>query len=927
MFRFKGAEARIHSSRLARLVASASAGALLIGVAGAAQAQDAQPPEDVVDEIVVTGFRASLAQALDIKRDEIGAVDAIVAEDIADFPDLNLAEAIQRIPGVAITRDAGEGRNISVRGLGPDFTRIRVNGMEAISTTGGTDSSGGANRSRGFDFNVFAAELFNSIIVRKSPSADIEEGSLGATVDLQAARPFDYRDFTLAVSGQGGWNDLSESFSPRGAFLISNTWADGRFGALLSVAYSERDLLEEGHSTVRWQSGNMTCSPLAIGCVESQIDTAFTPRLPRYGILEHAQERLGITGSLQWRPTDATLVSLDLMYGDLSATRAEHFLEVPDFSAGGAGGRAGIDVVAYERDGNTMTYGIFDDVDVRSESRFDVLETIFQQSTLSIEHDFSDRFSIDAMIGMSSSEHSNPIQTTLLFDRTDTDGFVYDYRGNDRLPLITYGFDVTDPASWTLTQIRIRPQYVDNTYDVGQINARYDWNDSLTLHGGLVFKRFTFDTEEYRRDPASCALGPTANAEACIPGAIAGTPISSYSRLVGLADQWDIPSGTTLRWLIPDYHTANDLFGLDGFPVSIGPSLGNNRSVEEEDTGAWGMLEWESMIGGGLLRGNAGLRYVRTDQYSTGYQLAAGAPVFTSVEREYEDWLPSINLVWEASDTVLLRGSAARVMTRPGLGSLTPGGSVSVSGNNRTVNSGNPFLDPTRGNTFDMSVEWYFADDALLSFGFFYKSIDSFVANQSITQPFTGNSLGLPDSVAIAACGAVVGCSPAADWNFNQPVNTDGGTLHGIELNYQQPFDFLPGIWSNFGVIANYTYVDSEIEYPGGIIETLTGLSKNAYNATLYYEDEQFSARISGSYRDRYLTRVPGQNGNSVEGQNSSFNVDAAASWQVNDRIAITFEAINLTDEANNQYVDATDRVYVYHHTGRQFFAGFRWRY
>lgn len=926
MFRYKGREARSYST-LARLVASASAGALLIGAAGAAHAQSAEPEDDVVDEIVITGFRASLGEALDIKRDSIVAVDAIVAEDIADFPDLNLAEAIQRVPGVAITRDAGEGRNISVRGLGPDFTRIRVNGMEAISTTGGTDASGGANRGRGFDFNVFAAELFNSIVVRKSPSADVEEGSLGATVDLQVARPFDYRDFTLAVSGQGGWNDLSESFSPRGAFLISNTWDDGRFGALLSVAYSERDLLEEGHSTVRWQNGGMNCDPTAIGCVESEIDTAFTPRLPRYGILEHSQERLGITGSLQWRPADSTLFSLDMMYGDLSATRFEHFLEVPDFSAGGATGRAGIDVVAYERDGNTMTYGVFNDVDVRSESRFDVLETIFQQATLSMEHDFSDRFSIDAMIGTSSSEHSNPIQTTLLFDRTDTDGFTYDYRGSDRLPLISYGFNVEDPASWTLTQIRIRPQYVDNTYDVAQLNGRFDLNDSLTFRAGAIFKRFTFESQEYRRDPASCGLGPTSNAEACIPAGVAGTPIANYSRLVSLSDQWDIPSGTTLRWLIPDYNAANDLFGLDSFPTSIGPSLGNNRTVEEEDTGIWGLVEFNSMIGGGLLRGNAGVRYVRTDQFSTGYQLAAGAPVFTSVEREYEDWLPSINLVWEASDTLLVRGSVARVMTRPGLGSLTPGGSVTVSGNNRTVNSGNPYLDPTRANTFDFSLEWYFADDALLSFGFFYKSIDSFVANQTQTMPFTGNPLGLPDSVAIAACGAVVGCSPGADWNFNQPVNTDGGTLHGYELNYQQPFDFLPGIWSNFGVLANYTWVDSEIEYPGGIVETLTGLSKNAYNATLYYEDEQFSARISGTYRDGYLTRVPGQNGNTVEGQNSSFNVDAAASWQVSDQLALTIEAINLTDEPNNQYVDATDRVYVYHHTGRQIYAGFRWRY
>ena len=170
----------------------------------------------------------------------------IVAEDIADFPDQNLAESLQRIPGVAIDRDAGEGRTITVRGLGSDFTRIRLNQLEALATTGGTDSSGGANRSRGFDFNVFASELFSRLTVRKSASAEVDEGSLGATVDLQTGRPFDYNGFVLSASGQMGYNDLANRWSPRGALLVSGTFADGRIGILASVAYSERSLLRGG---------------------------------------------------------------------------------------------------------------------------------------------------------------------------------------------------------------------------------------------------------------------------------------------------------------------------------------------------------------------------------------------------------------------------------------------------------------------------------------------------------------------------------------------------------------------------------------------------------------------------------------------------------------------------------------------------------
>lgn len=904
-------------------ISGVSLGAMAIALAAAGSAAAQTPaPDDAtaVDEIVVTGFRSSLAAALGEKRNSAEAIDVIMAEDIADFPDLNLAEAIQRIPGVAITRDAGEGRNISVRGLGPDFTRIRINGMEALGTTGGTDSSGGTNRGRGFDFNVFASDLFNSITVRKTASADTEEGSLGATVDLEVARPFDYNGFTFAASGQIGWNDLSENADPRGAFLISNTWANGTVGALLSVAYSGREALEEGHSTVRWQGGNVGTGPGAV--------SGFTPRLPRYGILEHDQERLGVTASLQWQPAASTLITLDALYSDFSATRFEHFLQAPDFSAGGAGGRAGIVPVTTELDANgNIIYGVFDNVDVRSESRFDDLSTEFTQVTLNIDHEFSDTFRVNALFGTSQSDHDNPIQTTLLFDAVDTDGYSYDYRQDPNLPLISYGFDITDPASWTLSQIRLRPQTADNGYDTAQFNAEWDLDEHLTVRGGLFFKSYTFETTELRRDPVSCGLSPTGNAEGCIPAGIAGTPVSSFSRMISLADQWDIPAGTALSWLIPDYHAANALFDFGSFPMSYIPSRGNNRSVEEESQGLYLQADFNGQLGSLPVRGNVGFRYIDTDQSSTGYTLSAGAPVFTEASRSYDDLLPSMNIVFEPTDDFLIRFGAARVMTRPGLGSLTPGGTVSVSGNNRTVSAGNPLLDPTRAATFDLAFEWYFAPESLLSFALFHKQIDSFVANNTITAPFTGNSLGLPDSVAIAACGATPGCSPTEDWVFNQPINTQGGDLDGFEIAYQQPFSFLPGIWSNFGLLANYTYVDSEIEYPGGIINTLTNLSKVAYNATLYYEDDRFSARVSGTHRDGYLTQVPGRNGNDIEGVVDTFNVDFAASWQINDAFALTVEGINLTDEVPTQYVDTSERVSVHHHTGRQVFAGFRYRF
>src|SRR5450830_963431 len=208
---------------------------LAFGNAGA-QTQDA--PEDA-QRVVVTGLRASLESALNAKRSENSIVDVIKAEDIGKFPDTTLAESLQRVPGVAIDRDAGEGRSITVRGLGQDFTRVRINGIEGLATTGGTDSSGGTNRGRGFDFNVFASELFSALTVRKSSSADVDEGSLGATVDLQTLRPFDLRGFNATVALKGKYNDGSEKTDPRAAFMVSNTFFDRKVGVLVSGAYSK----------------------------------------------------------------------------------------------------------------------------------------------------------------------------------------------------------------------------------------------------------------------------------------------------------------------------------------------------------------------------------------------------------------------------------------------------------------------------------------------------------------------------------------------------------------------------------------------------------------------------------------------------------------------------------------------------------------
>jgi iron complex outermembrane recepter protein len=928
----------------------------LLSVAGTApvhaQAADAGADQEgggVDSEVVVTAFRKSLAVSLDQKRVADGAIDVIVAEDIADFPDLNLAEALQRIPGVSIQRDAGEGRQISVRGLGPEFTRVRLNGVEAMSANGGTDAAGGTNRARNFDFNTFAAELFNSITVRKTAAANTEEGSLGATVDLRTGRPFDFDGLTIATTVTGSYSDLGEDVNPRGVLLLSNTFADGKFGALVSAAFTERELVDEGASTVRWaRATNMGSSPGLPAGVVMPSPAPFVPRLPRYDYYEHNQDRLGLTAALQFQPTDDTLINLDALYAEFNADRREIFMEIPNFSTGVNTMRA----EQIEVDGeSSVVFGRFTNVDIRSEQRVDELSTEFTQVTLDGSHNFTDRVKLGALVGFAESNHENPVQTTLLFDRNNIPLVTYDFRGNDRLPLISYGntdltsmtngIPQTDPmggtnqldsGGWYLSQIRLRPQSALNSFMNYEADLEWQMTDVFTLSGGLQRKEYKFETTELRR-----SNGSTANLEATITAAQRAVPLSQYGEVFSLGDDLDIPAGTNTSFLIPDIDQAAGLFNLNdrtAFPLGFQPASGNNREVEEKDSGAFLQLGFNTDVGEMPLRGNVGLRYVETDQTTFGWTIVTSTrldPV--TEERSYSDTLPSLNVALEVTDELILRAAAAKVMSRPALGTLNPGVTVNVSGANRTGTRGNPDIEPTRADAYDVSAEWYFAPESVLSLALFYKEIESRPTTSTISgQLFSANPFGLPDEIATAACGSTANCGPnIPQWSFTTTDNGDGGDLKGFEVAYQQPFTFLPGFLKDFGVVLNYTAVESEIEYFNTLTQTLdtadlTGLSNTAWNATLYYEVDRFGARVSAAYRDEYLdptSGVPGRDGNNLEGVTETLTVDCSARFNVTDSFEITFEGLNLTDEFQDQWVDQdADRISFYHHTGRIYMLG-----
>ena len=910
--------------------------ALSAAVAGlsAARAQTAdqagpQSPEAEVpaeQDIVITGFRDSLSSALNVKRRETAAVDAIKAEDIAEFPDLNLAESLQRIPGVAISRVNGEGRNISVRGLGPEYSRVRINGMEAIGTTGGTDNSGGVNRGRGFDFNIFSSDLFNSLTVRKTATADVEEGSLGGTVDLQVARPFDYRKPTAVFSVAASYNDLARKTKPRVSGLLTTTSPDGKFGALISIAYEERRLVEEGANITRWTyggfNGGFHPSSTIAGKTIAQIndtnpETAlFHPRIPGLVSYDIDQKRLGAAVALQYRPSDATLISIDGLYSRLDGTRKEAQFQAIGFSRSGAGKPQTIIRSGTVDGDNNIISGTFDAVDLRVQSRYDELKTDFYQVTGTLDQKLGDSLKFGAIVGYSRSEFRNPVQTTVTLDAANTNGFFYDF--STRFPTIRPGVDITNPATFAFnngtSEVRIRPQTVDNSFTNAKGFLEWTASPVFKLKVGADWRRFEYDSTERRR------LSGETVVTTLTPAQIA--PLTT--QFTGFGRGLDVPSGTPTGWVVPNLDAflaylntpANPTYATGG--IENATARGSFVTVREDDLGGWGMAEFNLAEAGVPLRGDIGVRYVRTDQLSTGYASQGASVNLVTADRSYGRWLPSANLVFDVTDTLLVRFAAAKTIARAGIGSLTPGGNLNVSGGNRTFSSGNPDLEPTESTNLDASIEWYPTRGAIYAVSVFQKDIGTFVQTLSTGVPYS--SLGLPDSLLNGTT-----ATPSDIFIVSQPVNSKGGLLRGFEVNVQQPFTFLPGILSNLGALANYTYVDSDIEYltsatgTSTVTAPLIGLSKHAANATLYFETRKFSIRGSIAYRSSYLTAVPGTEGNAYNGTNSTTNVDAQIAYNFTDNFKLSLEGINLTDELNDQFVDETNRLNVLTHSGRQF--------
>ena len=890
---------------------------LIQGVATAAGLFAASMPlaqygfaQEALEEVVVTGIRASLEAATEIKRNDSRIVDAVVAEDIGKLPDNNIAEALQRITGVSINRDFGIGDSVSIRGLPQN--RVEINGR----TTTGDDRDG-------ISLQDFPAAFLQSVEVIKSPTADMIEGALGGTVRMNTIRPLDLSGQTIAMSIDSEYADKTEEWAPLFNLSAGNIWdldSGGSFGAIAMLNYQDRTIRQdEFKHRVRLYTADI--NGLAANTPSGKFAVREQGTLEQY-VEDREQTSLNVT--LQWAPpSDRGNFYLDLAMADRQGGQyGSSILEV-------GGSRVYNSNTTQDGGGQVNNFtlaGAFAIPKTWSEFR----ETETFSHAFGGEWDVSDSVVVSGEIAIATSASSQPDSEFNLrpINRANWQAWAAQYTpgisnfNRDRSAFgLRHTFDATlvqsgnnipsvvysdpqaylNPENLALRRFVIEDVRTDNDetaarFDVEFTDLGRDWLTSLKTGIRFTSNDYLFNEREYiARDLYRNVLIdeglPTERPwamwidefEAMFPGTFHTVNHPNSFSQHGLSGQLAHLSHRIYRGeLLADSAGTFERIQqvLAGTNLATTGTLEDNliqqqnpfRDITEDTTAIYLSAEMNF----DRLRAVVGGRYVATDITSTVFldgELDTGT-------HDYNDFLPSANITYDISDQTLLRFAAAKVMRRAEYGDLSPAFDITNS-SLYVANQGAIDLDPYRATQFDISVEHYFGQGNLLSFALFYKDVESFLSstNTCVSHPLTaqqnvtewaaiclldnagsdnpilrfsdvGDFAGTPDPEQ-AGFDFTAGLRDQGltGINTSKLVNGENGTVQGFEIGYQQHFDYLPGAWSGLGVSANYTYADSE--QPNG--NMLLDISEDTINAQLYWESDRFQVRLAYNFRDRFL--------------------------------------------------------------------------
>lgn len=896
----------------------------------------AQEADDDVETIEVRGIVSSLKRAMSDKKEATIVSDGIAAEDLGKFPDLNVAESLQRITGVSIDRDGGEGQQVSVRGLGPQFNQVLVNGRQLA-----TDSPG-----REFNFDVLAADQITGAQVYKSTNAAFQEGGIGATVAVSTARPFDFDGFKAVASVKGMYETLSEDTSPSVSGLISNTFADGKFGALLAVSHQERDVQINRIETAGWRPGqtisNTTTDANGVRTTNVLASNVYIPR--NWDQIVDTQERTRTNASLvlQFAPSEEVTITLDgfvskfevdSVVTDLAswfepdrvgevtvdaATNTALFFTQEIGISGGSGDPAS-DFVSHTRNSRDVSndgFGINVEWAIS-----DSLTATFDASTSSAENDRAgrDRFNVIGIINN------------------------YEYDGTGGTPTVSHdGFGGNSLPEVGLSRLHYnergnRPSAED---EITEFKADFKY-----LSDSEVFTSANFGV--YRQEREKLSFQDFTN-DGC---AFCGYGVAAPAGLVVPFTANNFFSGLIDTWYTYDGEAYFDYMRDQGFPF-IPVRQGNSYDINEDITSIYVDFNFAYDIGDMPLSVNVGARYSETsidvgaiqspidDVVPTSdltlFGNVLGEAVPFSQGDSYSNLLPSVNAKLEVQEDMIVRFSVYESLTRPTMSELSPATIFNEPRRqNLTAGGGNPSLEPIKSENWDLSFEWYYDDASAFSIAFFNKDVEDFISVTTGEETFTlanrSNTNGNRCSTVSSAL-----CAEGLDLDPNQPgvdivatteelnglteVYTVARPQNGVESNITGLEIAWTHVWENgFGITLNATKVDSD-DKSGSTIEGLG----DSQNAVLFYEKDAFQARIAFNNREGFLRRVDnGFNGEPVN-TDTFGQWDISASYDINETFTVFFEGINITEEELVQRGRFPTQVFNIEDNGSRYAVGVR---
>jgi TonB-dependent receptor len=871
------------------LLRATSALALTLATLAPAYAQTTPPQDDAssADEIVVNGsYARSLAAATEAKRRAEYGLDSISSTDIGKFPTQNVAEALQLVTGVAITRPRGEGLYVSVRGLGPQFQSTLLNGRPVALND--LIENGGAN-GRQFRFEMLPAEFVANIDVVKTPTSDMTEGALGGNIDVRTFRPFDVGN-KVTANLRGTYTSQTKKVKPNATLIGSHTFGD-TFGILVGAQYWGKEVRNDRFMNFGWNLDKFT-KP-AQGGLQSGL---YTPTRTRPTIETEDRKRISGLVSAQWRPTPELETTLDVLATRLDVAYDEFGLDIYPDDTSVAGHTPKIVPGSVKLDGNTVVGATINDVRFMASREYSLnrhdLLTIGLKQTWN-----HDRFHVTANLNWSSAHsfHPSNAEGTVRSRAMFFAPFSYDASGGYKvLPTITTTVDPNNPANYQLYTFNIAPKNskdwdkfarLDTAYDVGgflrkvAVGAEYHWR-----------KR-----DYWRRD---FTVNPPA-----------GTPLSS----LGAGAYQPLPYDDFLKnvdgnlprtWLAPvtsAYYNAFFTSAVANAPLTPSDQAASFKTTEKTASG-YARVDYGTTLGGVEILGNVGIRYVHTDQNATGFLRAGNAITPAAFPKTFNDWLPSFNLKADLTSTLVARFAASRVLTRPNVTDSAP--RITLSTDAPTASGGNPQLLPFLATQFDGALEWYFNPRGALTGAVFYKAMDDYITAQNV-------------NIDIPGRGTVL---------LSTQVNGGKAKVYGVEAGYNQVFTFLPAPFDGLGMQASYTHTSVKATYTAGarpIVDQLIGLSKNSFNVVGFYEKGPISTRLSYVWRDRYLSGT----GSTTQAPTYTApfgTLDGSIGYKLLPNVQLSVEAINLSGAKLYTYNDDPNRFGEINYYGRTFLFGVR---